>query len=1261
MSAASSSELDDALLMKLESNKWQERSDVLDVIGKHILSATLQSNSHNIIVRSLLQVIGSDKHTQLVTRAANMLQQFAERLGSSFGTYAERCLSVCLTKFKDNNRNVVQALRHATRAVLETMPLELGTTQVLVGMSHSSASIQAEATELLAHCLCLHSPHGPFPDRLNSAQRIRHVKPLLPVLHSLCQHRTSACREAGCLAFASVQLFLDDNPQQFESLIEGMLDEQRRIKVAVCLDTLRTATYERTKKSKNVGHTSVGPPVDRRKQKKDSKSKKTSTAGVDASTLEPIATSPPKSHCRRPPLRERQNQPDSMQRPNSDKECGNSKPSKNSRSIGKSNRQVSVVSDAPVSSYDTLDDLSDYFVTVPIDQLKDADWKVRLVVVESIKSRLVSHPPSGEVLVQIVSFILKSERLQDVNLQVRCTILSVLLIIARRLRALHTQLPDRILPALCGSLVSNLGDKKTHKCAQEALSLLFCCSDPGVSLACLCSPTLELKKPAAHAALLEWLALTLKQMDLKFDLSVMTQMIKQGLASVNPNVRASAISLAGSVHVSSCNKQDRLRSLLENEKPAILVRLEEEFTRCEEEALDLRRTHGAERLFSSNSDTDGSSLGTGSSSVPKLADATFARGSGDVAVNRQHRDNGRTSLESFELREDSRASGDQTDRWSETTPTKGVIRAMPPRLQPPHSLTPSLFFVEPNQTAALMEAKQIRLSQLNKTLCIDLDRLRNMFSELHANPQLVQCLFAPDVDSRLEALDKLTASLDEAAIADSDPSALILTYAHFDLLLAWTIGACFAYGSACEPAYQATLPSLTDSRALISRGLQYLTVVIHLFAQAEFQLSDQEVDLLLHACLAEQAPSLRSGLARRAAQPTLSDAISDLIRLLRQVYPASLLMDRIASLLHQCSSAAGRLSKLTMSVCGLTMLLYALIVTGRQLLEQHLGVKFSDLPSHSTNSPLLCTTPRTRTDAHTLEPSQMLSHLGPGTEPRFSSFRDHSPPPEHSSPAALAILLPLLRERNSTAVSAATRAAAAEQLDFALTCLVNQLTVRSRDGVDDAGGDVELDADTSDETEVLDNAILGALVDLETLILNPETCALLVPFVQRVVERLSVLAHVLSHTDCFTAGHKVFLDCLVSNLIVLFEQPFLAREVNSDSLVVLLASVFLLAQCDKPLTEHVRQLCNQRSPIVLRLVHLILIRVDATLAFRLAIAQIRFVRTPDAFKNLDAHCPILVFPIYTGPDSADLKRMILQETSMSCSTVYHIYAIPCSS
>ncbi|KAA3673790.1 uncharacterized protein DEA37_0013648 [Paragonimus westermani] len=169
------------------------------------------------------------------------------------------------------------------------MPLELGTTQVLVGMSHSSASVQAEATELLAHCLCLHSPHGPFPDRLSSAQRIRHVKPLLPVLHSLCQHRTSACREAGCLAFASVQLFLDDNPQQFEPLIEGMLDEQRRIKVAVCLDTLRTATYERTKKSKNVDHTSAAPPVDRRKQKKDNKSKKASTVGVDASMLERIA------------------------------------------------------------------------------------------------------------------------------------------------------------------------------------------------------------------------------------------------------------------------------------------------------------------------------------------------------------------------------------------------------------------------------------------------------------------------------------------------------------------------------------------------------------------------------------------------------------------------------------------------------------------------------------------------------------------------------------------------------------------------------------------------------------------------------------------------------------------------------------------------------------------------------------------------------------------------------------------------------------
>lgn len=97
-----------------------------------------------------------------------------------------------------------------------------------------------------------------------------------------------------------------------------------------------------------------------------------------------------------------------------------------------------------------------------------------------------------------------------------------------------------------------------------------------------------------------------------------------------------------------------------------------------------------------------------------------------------------------------------------------------------------------------------------------------------------------------------------------------------------------------------------------------------------------------------------------------------------------------------------------------------------------------------------------------------------------SSIRDHSPPPEHNSPAALNILLPLIRERDNADVSATNRAAAAEQLDLALTCLVNQLSVTPREGAIDEGAD---DAD-ADETEVLDNAILGALVDLQTLILS---------------------------------------------------------------------------------------------------------------------------------------------------------------------------------
>lgn len=131
---------------------------------------------------------------------------------------------------------------------------------IMAAITSSAPGIQIEATSLLAQCLMLHNAHSEHDVELNSAQRLRIVKPLLPTLAKISQHRSPECREASFQAFAAVRLFLDMPSSGFISLTDGLLDEQRRLKVDVAYDLLQSEEKKVSKKSKrqeNILHESL--------------------------------------------------------------------------------------------------------------------------------------------------------------------------------------------------------------------------------------------------------------------------------------------------------------------------------------------------------------------------------------------------------------------------------------------------------------------------------------------------------------------------------------------------------------------------------------------------------------------------------------------------------------------------------------------------------------------------------------------------------------------------------------------------------------------------------------------------------------------------------------------------------------------------------------------------------------------------------------------------------------------------------------------
>ncbi|KER25485.1 hypothetical protein T265_07056 [Opisthorchis viverrini] len=1178
------------------------------------------------------------------------------------------------------------------------MSLEPAVTVLMNGLSNPSPSVQATCADVLTHALVTRSsPLNEF-ESIVSTQRPRHVKPLLAPLRTLSQHRSVECREASFQAFAAVRLFLDSNPGQFTSLTEGHLDGQRCLKVELAYDLLKTDMQKRISTAEQKPQQNATDRTGNKKRSRDSSS----------SSGDEVAVQPPAAGTRR-----KQKQKDALFPTPMRTE---SKQTKTARPAKQKQKQRQESNPPGTEDYQTLeqarDGLANYFAGMSLEQLTDTNWKLRLAATEVVKTKFDSDPPSGETAIRLLYFFVHSNRLNDINLQVRNVSLEIVSHVLKRLQMLGQVLSDRLFHLICDATIPNLN--KSRKLAQEILDLLFRMTSTDVVLAQMLPILFGITVPTVLATSLEWMASVVTRArtqakrrhaligqnasqsesstsDLKllalsrrfwhdlylhlgcrepgqhsnrstvifyrcvaaqqhegymrteiqpssqnldrncreakvgfepqvflsvasrlnrFRIDDILPLIKHGLASANPGVRNAAVHLAGKFYVSLGPDGGRLRTLFSDEKPVMLARLQTEFTRCEAEAdNDTTSSDTSERNRCSQSEPKKLSINT-----------TFAAVAGPGPQT-----NVRESVSSSPTNEDDSIGG---------TPIRGVINPVARQEQPVNTQT--LFLVRPGQMDTLLEMKQTRLTNLTKMTCIDLGNLHALFVAANANSQLVGCMFAPDVDSRLEALDRLITNLDHSSHEPSDPSALLLTYVYFDLFLAWTVGGCFAFGSSSELQPGCGTPAVSDLEALITRGLHYLTAAIVRFAQANFKLSNQEASLLLHALLSEQSPSLRCTRLHRSIESQLSNAISDLIRLLRQVHPASLLMDHIAALLHKCSSVSERqncLQELTSLVprygdvqksignLGFTSKLVAqqiansnpgvrraaldflLLVHGllgnnlweqigplqpndKKLLEQHLKVQVGTIemiPPCTTDAPFVgMNTALLESEA-----------IPPDSVKKTCSRRIPSPPPAHVSPAALGILIPLLRDRDGVGTTEMTKLAASKKLDCALGSLIGQLELT--DYPDPPEQSKAHSGDDQDDTRVLSSVILGALVDLETIVVDPRTCDLLIPYMNSIIRRLAILLRTLARTTCISAMHAVFTNSLAGALVVLFKQPFLTREVNVDSLVYLLAGLFQLAESSQ--LEHDKPgYCNPRRAVLLRLVYFILKVVDPTTA-----------------------------------------------------------------
>ncbi|XP_013397900.1 cytoskeleton-associated protein 5-like, partial [Lingula anatina] len=177
-----------------------------------------------------------------------------------------------------------------------------------------------------------------------------------------------------------------------------------------------------------------------------------------------------------------------------------------------------------------------------------------------------------QVCVRVLS---KKPGLKDTNFQV----LGVKLNLVSHL-AMNSKFSQTSAQCILGDMVDKVGDVKNGGTCQEALS----CIAEATSLEFVAQEVMKLafaqKNPKNQSEALNWLAKAVKEFGFKINVKPVIEVLKKAFAATNPAVRTSAIAFVAVAHM---YMGPTLRTLFEDEKPALLQQIDDEIAKVQGE------------------------------------------------------------------------------------------------------------------------------------------------------------------------------------------------------------------------------------------------------------------------------------------------------------------------------------------------------------------------------------------------------------------------------------------------------------------------------------------------------------------------------------------------------------------------------------------------------------------------------------------------------------------------------------------------------
>ncbi|VDM16133.1 unnamed protein product [Hydatigera taeniaeformis] len=513
------SKLPNDFFEQIEAKKWQDRKEALSLIENLSDTIRLAPGDYGELMKALIKVIAKDTNAILVGQSAKVVTHIANGLRKDFHPYASETVKVCLEKFKEKKPTVLNAIRGAADSALKATTLDAIQEDIIAATSNKVPSVRAET--------CLYMGRA-FANMTITTLNKKLLKAFIGPLIKCSADTTMEVREASFAALGTAMFVVT------EKNIMPFLGDIDSIRLSRIKEFYEKVVEERKKASISGSGSTEGGVVGASKPQFKVVKGKLGSAG-------PSATAKPTTVVA---------------------SGAKSKPQVGANDLPKEQ----LIPDEAIELQ-----LTEFFGEALLTELASAVWKERLAAMEVAQTK-ISTSDSSLSCQLVCRLMMRKPGLKDNNFQVLRMKVEVITDILLARKPVGEVLVDLLLP----ELIEKIGDSKVGEAVKQAFTALAEATTFEIVGTQVLNAAFQQKSPKNQVEALNWLASAIKEFGFKLNGKQTVDFLKTGLSATNMYVRQSCIHLSGVLYM---YMGATLRTLLADEKPAVIALMEEEWTK----------------------------------------------------------------------------------------------------------------------------------------------------------------------------------------------------------------------------------------------------------------------------------------------------------------------------------------------------------------------------------------------------------------------------------------------------------------------------------------------------------------------------------------------------------------------------------------------------------------------------------------------------------------------------------------------------------